>query len=128
MRLILSILLLIAPAIHAAETPVDCKNAMTQMAMNICAGQDFQRSDAQLNQVYKQKMATLGADQQKKFKLAQRSWIAFRDSDCDFQSSGVEGGSIQPMIHAQCLQAKTEQRTQEINKMLHCEEGDLSCP
>lgn len=119
-------LLALSPLAHAAE--VDCKNANTQADMNFCANQDFKHSDALLNQAYKQKMSQLNADQQKKLEVAQRSWIAFRDRDCDFQSSGVEGGSVQPMIYAQCLQAKTEQRTAELNKMLHCEEGDLSCP
>lgn len=116
----------LAPLAHAAE--VDCKNANTQTDMNICATQDFKHSDTLLNQAYKLKMSQLNADQQKKLKVAQRSWIAFRDSDCDFQSSGVEGGSVQPMVYAQCLQAKTEQRTAELTKMSHCEEGDLSCP
>ncbi len=128
MRLALIALLILSPLAHAAEPIVDCKNANTQLDMNICASQAFKRSDALLNQAYKQKLAQLNVDQQKKFKAAQRSWIAFRDSDCDFQSSGVEGGSVQPMIYSGCLQQKTEQRTKEINAFLHCEEGDLSCP
>jgi len=32
------------------------------MDMNICAGQDFKRSDALLNQAYKQKMAQLSPE------------------------------------------------------------------
>lgn len=119
-------LLALTPLAHAAE--VDCKNANTQTDMNICAAQDFKHSDALLNQAYKLKMSQLNADQQKKLKVAQRSWIAFRDSDCDFQSSGVEGGSAQPMVYSMCLKEKTEQRTKEINDIMHCEEGDLSCP
>lgn len=125
MRLALIALLTLTPLAHAAG--VDCKNATTQSDMNICANQDFKRSDALLNQAYKQKMSQLNADQQKKLKVAQRNWITFRDSDCDLQSSGVAGGSVQPMVYAQCLQSKTEQRTAELNKMLHCEEGDVSC-
>lgn len=126
MRIILLALFALTPLVHAAE--VDCKNATTQMDMNICASQDFRHSDALLNQAYKQKMAQLSPEQQTKFKVAQRNWIAFRDSDCDFMSSGVEGGSVQPMVYSGCLQQKTEQRTKEINAILHCEEGDLSCP
>lgn len=126
MRLVLLTLLALTSFAQAAE--VDCKNASTQMELNICAGQDFQRSDALLNQAYKQKMAQLSPEQQTKFKAAQRSWIVYRDKDCDFMSSGVEGGSVQPMIYSGCLQQKTEQRTKEINAILHCEEGDLSCP
>jgi uncharacterized protein YecT (DUF1311 family) len=126
MRIALFALFALTPFVHAAE--IDCKNATIQMDMNICAGQDFKRSDALLNQAYKQKMAQLSPEQQTKFKAAQRSWIAFRDNDCAFMSSGVDGGSVQPMIYSGCLQQKTEQRTKEINDILHCEEGDLSCP
>jgi len=80
MRIALFALFALTSFVHAAET--DCKNATTQMDMNICAGQDFKRSDALLNQAYKQKMAQLSPEQQTKFKAAQRSWIAFRDNDC----------------------------------------------
>src|SRR5471030_891349 len=86
-HLALITLLALTPLAHAAG--VDCKNATTQTDMNICANQDFKRSDALLNQAYKLKMSQLNLDQQKKLKLAQRNWIAFRDSDCDLQSSGV---------------------------------------
>jgi len=128
MRLTLIALLALSPLAHAAEAEVDCKNANTQIDMNICASQDFKRSDTRLNQAYKQKMAQLTPEQQTQFKTAQRNWIAFRDSDCEFQSSGVKGGSVWPMIYSGCLQQKTEQRTKEINAIMHCEEGDLSCP
>lgn len=125
-RLALITLLALTPLAHAAE--VDCKNATTQMDMNICAAQDFKRSDALLNQAYQQKMAQLSPEAKTLFKTAQRSWITYRDNDCKFMASGVEGGSVQPMIYSGCLQQKTEQRTKEITAILHCEEGDLSCP
>ena len=58
----------------------------------------------------------------------QRAWIAFRDAECKFASSGVEGGSVQPMIHSGCLQGLTDARVTQLGSYLKCEEGDLSCP
>jgi len=43
-------------------------------------------------------------------------------------ASGTEGGSVQPMIHNQCLHDKTAEREAFLASLMQCEEGDLSCP
>jgi len=59
---------------------------------------------------------------------AQKAWLAFRDAECTFQTSAAQGGSIQPMLQAYCLDDLTVKRTVALKSYLACEEGDMSCP
>ncbi len=116
------------PACRAAT--IDCAHAETQADMNACAGQDYRRSDAALNDAYRQAAARLRDDAAagKLLVAAQRAWIRFRDAECAFASSSVRGGSILPMIEAGCMARLTAERTRVLQSYLHCAEGDLSCP
>jgi len=112
---------------HAAD---DCANAQDQTTMDVCASEAFQKSDKQLNDLYKQIGTRLkdDADKTKLLVTAQRAWVAFRDAECAFSSSGVTGGSVYPMIHSMCLDGLTQTRAKDLQTYLACEEGDLSCP
>lgn len=119
-------LLALAPAARADES---C-SALTQMDMNACAGRNFDAADARLNGLWKQVTARLAgnADAKAEAVAAQRAWIAFRDAECTFAASGVEGGSIYPTIWAECRRSLTEERSRTLSGYLVCQEGDLSCP
>lgn len=108
----------------------DCANAMTQAAMNQCAAQENEAADKELNTLYKQITARLKDNVEAKQLLvkAQRAWIGFRDAECSFSASGVEGGSVYPMIHNDCITTLTKARIQAFKIYLECKEGDLSCP
>lgn len=125
---LLALLLLAASAGNAAAG--DCSAAETQTEMNLCAGAAFDAADAELNALYKQISARLKSDAATTRLLVatQRAWIAFRDAECDFAASSVAGGSIAPMIRAECLTSLTEARNATFRTYLSCEEGDLSCP
>ena len=115
--------LLASGAAHAA----DCTSSQTA-AMTACAADEFKKADAQLNQSYNDYRARLSPVQKGQLKDAQLAWVKFRDLTCDFESSGVEGGSAYPMIRFYCLAEKTGVRLKEIQALKNCEEGDLSCP
>lgn len=108
----------------------DCANATTQGDMNQCAAQETKAADKELNNLYKQITARLKDNAEAKQLLvkAQRAWIGFRDAECSFSASGVEGGSVYPMIHNECLTAVTKARVEAFKTYLQCKEGDLSCP
>jgi uncharacterized protein YecT (DUF1311 family) len=108
----------------------DCANAMDQATMNECANKAYQKSDAQLNALYKQIRQRLkgDGDATKLFVAAQRAWVAFRDAACKFSTSGVSGGSIYPTVYAGCLDRLTKARVDDFKTYLACQEGDLSCP
>ena len=54
--------------------------------MQECLNKLYQKADTELNQVYKQLMASLRKDRQIKLKLAQRAWIRFRNMNAEFKA------------------------------------------
>jgi uncharacterized protein YecT (DUF1311 family) len=106
----------------------NCQNAMTQTDMNVCAAKLHDLADSQLNSLYKQYRQRLAADDQQRLVIAQRAWLGYRDAACRFETAQVSGGSIFPTIWSQCLTGKTEARIKELQLLMQCKEGDLSCP
>jgi uncharacterized protein YecT (DUF1311 family) len=122
---------LAAFAVPSAGWSEECdRNDQSQAGMDICAGADFQVADAKLNADYEEIIKRLSddADARKLLQASQRAWIAFRDAECKFSSSGVEGGSAYPMVYAMCLRGLTDERVVQLGAYLKCEEGDMSCP
>lgn len=106
------------------------EHAEDQATMTGCAAQAYQKSDAELNKLFheiKQRL-TDDVDAQDLLRAAQRDWIAFRDAECSFAASAVDGGSAYPMTYDMCLDDLTQKRIDEFRQYLACEEGDLSCP
>lgn len=102
--------------------------AQTQAATNASAARDARAADQALNARYKAASARLSPASRLLLRNAQRSWIAFRDAQCTFETSGVRGGSAYPMVKASCLKELTQQRIRQLSKITACEEGDLACP
>ncbi|MHC8358273.1 lysozyme inhibitor LprI family protein [Pseudomonas sp. LB3P81] len=126
-RLLLALTpLLFTTVAHA----VDCANATDQATMNQCAAQQNKAADKELNALYQQITARLkgSPDNQKLLVGAQRAWIGFRDAECKFSVSGVEGGSVYPLIYSNCITDLTKARVGAFKIYLKCQEGDLSCP
>jgi len=91
---------------------------------------DYQKADKALNQAFRQIEHRMADDASGKAQLvkAQKAWIAFRDAECSFQSSAVDGGSATPLVIASCKATLTADRVKQLDHYLNCEEGDLSCP
>lgn len=113
------------PAFAGADP---CAKAQTQMDLNACTDQAYRAADLALNQTYQTLRKRLSEQSRSKLKDAQRAWISFRDAECTFIASGVEGGSAQPMVHSSCLTNLTRERTEALAKQMDCPEGDLACP
>ena len=116
--------LLFTTVAHAA----DCDNATDQATMNQCAAQQNKAADKELNALYQQINARLKDSPESKKQLigAQRAWIGFRDAECKFSASGVEGGSVYPLIYSNCITDLTKARVEAFKTYLKCQEGDLS--
>lgn len=108
----------------------ECARAGDQGSMTACARKDYEKSDEALNVLYRQITQRLNDDDQTKKQLvsAQRAWIQFRDTECEFASSGVSGGSIETLIFLGCAERLTRARIADLKTYLQCQEGDLSCP
>jgi len=126
-RLLLTLTPLLFVAVVQAD---DCANAITQGEMNQCAAKESKVADNELNSLYKQITARLKDNPEATRMLvkAQRAWIGFRDAECEFSASGVEGGSVYPLIYGNCIAAQTKARVEAFKTYLKCKEGDLSCP
>ncbi|MGK8200728.1 lysozyme inhibitor LprI family protein [Burkholderia cepacia] len=115
---------------HVVHAAPDCVNPQDQGTMNECASHDYSRADADLNRRYRALQSRLKADRDGARKLteAQRAWIAFRDSECAFQTIGMAGGSAEPLARATCLEEMTKSRSEILQRYLDCREGDMNCP
>lgn len=117
-------------ATHDAHAVSDCVNPQDQGTMNECASRGYSRADAELNRRYRALQSRLKGDRDGARKLteAQRAWIAFRDSECAFQTTGMTGGSAEPFARATCLEETTRSRSATLQRYLDCREGDMNCP
>jgi len=113
----------------AVQPDVDCDNAMTQMAMNVCASREYGQADEILNREWE-----LTADHMRRMDdrspapegepehfetllQAQRAWITYRDMHCRSARLEYRGGTIAPLIGANCLTELTEKRTIELQNL-----------
>jgi uncharacterized protein YecT (DUF1311 family) len=121
MKVILASAILLLPLAlgeaHAADTDgVDCKNAVAQNDLNICADRDFQKADALLNKTYKETTNGMDAQTLDLLRKSQRAWLAFRDAECTYLSATNQGGSIYPMVYSGCLTRLTKLRTEQLKQ------------
>jgi uncharacterized protein YecT (DUF1311 family) len=92
--------------------------AQTQLEMNQTAQRKYEKADKELNKVYSILIKSLDKTEAQILVKAQKCWIKFRDSHCEFESSQYEGGSIQPLIYSTCLEELTKKRIAELNKSI----------
>ena len=113
----------------SAYAEQSCGDLTNQADMNICAGKAYDKSDTELNTLYKQIEARLknDADTTRLLLTAQRAWVAFRDAECNFSSSVVTG-SLYSFIFNSCRDGMTKVRIENLKVYLKCTDGDLDCP
>jgi uncharacterized protein YecT (DUF1311 family) len=104
--------MLFAAPMHA-QTGAECKDAQTQLMLNVCASHAYEEADVALNTAWETAKEFADAIGQGEALLeAQRAWLSYRDAACSAHASPFMGGSMQPMIFAGCLTALTQERTQ----------------
>ena len=99
-----------------------------QASMNQCASKEYAALDAELNAQYNTQMGYLKTPARKKaLQDAQKKWIAFRDADCQYQAGKREdGGSMWPLVQAQCLSAQTKVRVEQLKAYTACRQEGCS--
>ena len=120
--------------LSAQDPQWNCANPQAQQEMNYCAGQDFERADAELNAAYRTAItAAQEADreyaridpagaaahrsepgEEASLRNAQRAWVTFRDAHCEGESFEARGGSMQPMLYEGCRATLTRARAAEL--------------
>ena len=125
----LSAMLLFA-AVAAAQPVTDPEETAcyqrdeSQLAMNICAGDAYERADKALNAQWQKVLDRYGDDAEAKKLLldGQRAWLKYRDAQCELAAFDNRGGSIWPLISSGCLAQLTRQRTAELANLLEGEQ------
>lgn len=92
--------------------------AQTQAEMNQTAIDNFKKADNELNQVYKKLIKKLDEKEKSLLITAQKNWLKFRDSKCEFEKQQYDGGNIQPLIYYTCLAECTEDRIEDLKTNL----------
>ena len=102
--------------IEDAEAVACFDKELSQMGMNMCAGQEFERADKALNAAWSKAKGWVKDDPQatKVLLESQRAWLKFRDAQCELISDQNRGGSIVPLVHGKCLTSLTRERTEAL--------------
>jgi uncharacterized protein YecT (DUF1311 family) len=103
-----------APSVNSTTQPDPCAGASTQLDMNTCAANEYQKADQRLTVVYHSFKPVSD-----KLRASERAWISYRDAECAFAGEYVQGGSMQPMVIANCMTDLTNERIKTL-------QGDLS--
>lgn len=106
---------------------LDCDNATSTVDMNTCAKQVQEKTEKELNVVYKKVMESLSrpdteydkpSEAKAALRNAQRAWIKFREADCKAVYIQNQGGTIRTLAHLNCMQSRAEQRIKELNDFI----------
>lgn len=92
----------------------------SQPDMNMCAEYEYVKADLDLNRVYRDLAGRREERDPGKLRKAQRAWIQWRDANCEYESSDIEGGSLQPLVTLNCKRRVTRERIEWILNMLSC--------
>ena len=103
--------------VQIAQQP-NCKNPQTALDMNVCSSQEFQTADSKLNQLYQQLQAKISSRQKQRLTVAQRTWIKFRDENCDYAKGQFEGGSLAASTYGYCRARVTQERIKDLEGYL----------
>lgn len=96
----------------------DCDHHMNQTDLNICSAKEYQQADQKLNRLYQAYTAKLTTAERKQFTEIQKSWVNYKDKDCQYAAQGYKGGSIYPLLLNSCLAEKTKDRVEDLENYL----------
>jgi uncharacterized protein YecT (DUF1311 family) len=133
MNRILCVLFLLAlPVATSSQGPkTPCvEKATTQSEINAYATEDLKRADTELNQLYQQILKKYATDQVfiQKLRLAEEAWVKFREAhmaalDSELDPSSM--GSVYPMCKAMEITRLTNERVEDLKRILNHPEGDV---
>lgn len=122
------IILLAALFFSGTSYAKDCfDDSVSQAELNICSNSHAKKANQAMELSYNKLLNKINPDIKEKLKTAKKSWLQYRKDQCEFNSSGAEGGSVYPMIVLECYVEITNDYTKLLDAQLNCEEGDLSC-
>ena len=106
--LLLFLLLATGPAL--AKDPAE----MNQHELNQYAQEEFKKSDAELNRLWKELQPLLTPEVKAKLLDSQLLWIKFRDAEAAAQAMIFDGGTMAPMMYSTSLKSTTDARIRDL--------------
>jgi uncharacterized protein YecT (DUF1311 family) len=126
LRTLAFITLALSTTAGVAQSKDPCATQQNTMEINECGKLTLAKEDKKLTLAYQKLLKTFvpvdkidNTDYQEAKRLlieAQRSWIKFRDNDCNGQFILNANGTIRGAVYYGCLIERTEQRTKELLK------------
>ncbi|MHB2266151.1 lysozyme inhibitor LprI family protein [Aliihoeflea sp. PC F10.4] len=92
-----------------------CPDAVSTIDIVECLGEIYTEQDARLNTAYRSAIDPLEGERRTLLRDAQRSWVAFRDANCQFYRSGE--GTIAAIEGTSCMVETTRSRVDELEKL-----------
>ena len=92
----------------------------SQSDMNTCAEYRYVQADLELNRVYLELAGRSDERDARKLRTAQQAWVLWRDANCDYEASDLEGGSLRPLVSLTCKSRVTGDRSEWVLDMLSC--------
>ena len=125
----MTIILAILATVAAPQ--LKCHEGPTQSDLNECADGEFRTADAAMNRqwaITATKMKSWDIDLDRKtdkepgyfdtLLAGQRAWIKFRDLHCTSVGYAARGGSMEPMLYAQCRAQLTRERKVQLAELI----------
>lgn len=81
-----------------------------------CIGTETKRQDVRLNNAYKEVLPQLSPSRKKQLQDVQRTWIKYRDANCNFYAD-PDGGTMAIVVSNDCFLTATSSRAKELENL-----------
>lgn len=98
---------------YSAAYEACVRKAVATLDMIDCASRETERWDGRLNRAYQARMNSLNDRQRAALKRAEKTWLAFRQADCEAYED-EEWGTISKIDASQCYLRRTVERALEL--------------
>ncbi len=106
------------PNYSAAYKSCMDQSGIADPVMRACEEDELGRQEQALNAVYSRLRSLLDPGRKAILLKSERAWLSFRDSQCDLEASGEEGGTLGRLEHAECMTKMTHQRVGALRQLV----------
>jgi uncharacterized protein YecT (DUF1311 family) len=110
--------LIFFPTLSLAQDLIDCKTTVATPELISCSGEEFKRSDKELNDIYSNFVSSAGNENSPAIKNAQVAWIRFKARHCQLVYDSEFPGTEAPIAKNYCLQITTRDRAAEMERIM----------
>ena len=122
----IALVLVVLGSVSANAEEIKCNTVGSQLEMNVCAKDDFDKADKELNKIY---MAVIKKEEDdslfvEKLRVSQKKWLVFRGADveaffaCSDEDKKICFGSMYPMSLNSYKADLTRIRTNQLKRIL----------